>query len=379
MDHNLYLKRLLQDLTARPVHDIAKPDKRASVAIVIRLRPQLGGSEQGGGEENIHRRSSRKDPYKYCHPGDVEDVFAEAWTKDAIAEILFIKRASRTGDRWAGDVALPGGGRDKDDAGDAAAATRECMEEVGLDLISGDVLLCGALPQRVIVTNWAQKPLMVLCPYVFLWTTKTIPPLRLQASEIAVAFWVPVPFLLDGKHRKYHPVDVSDRVAGRLQLLRPVFRLVLGPMHFSAIRLEPRVLQNSTCGDEGPFENLMLWGISYAVLADMLDLLPPFNFVEKFEYPFFHGWDYQTLVWVLSKNYRREREEEVARYKFSHVIGMTSKTRDIDTRPSVIDYMMKDYYQFVQRAVYKVVLARLSLVVIIGYITMRMWTLWAPL
>lgn len=82
--------------------------------------------------------------------------------------MLFIKRAARAGDRWTSHVvrvtpsgrsgggtpltgggaqAYPGGKRDADDADDLAAAVRETMEEVGVDITRG--LACGKLPDRL--------------------------------------------------------------------------------------------------------------------------------------------------------------------------------------------------------------------------------------
>ncbi|KAK6498548.1 hypothetical protein TWF481_011136 [Arthrobotrys musiformis] len=398
-DLNLYLKRFLQDLTIRQVRNIAGPEKRASVAVVIRLRPSSAPSSSfstgGGGSETgntpLHRRSSRKEPYGKCHAGDIEDVFEQTWTKDSTAEILFIKRASRVGDRWTGHVALPGGRRDKTDEGDEVTAVRECMEEVGLDLTSEDALLCGALPQRVIITNWGQKPLMVLCPYVFLWTKDDIPGFKLEAAEVAAAFWIPIHFLLDDKHKTDHPVNVSDRVASSTsQLLKPFFNVALGPMYFSAVHLKPDEVSHSTTAirngttaeavsvaerDQG-MGDLMLWGITYAVLADMLDFLPPFNFVESFQYPFFKGWDFKSLVWILSRGYRRSRKEDLMEYKFSDVIGMRAVSgspnvqNTQEARISIVDHLIKGYYGFVRRAAYATVTIRLiAFGAVVQYIT----------
>ncbi|RVD89184.1 uncharacterized protein DFL_000202 [Arthrobotrys flagrans] len=389
-DLNIYLKRFLQDLTVRKVHDVAGPEKRASVAVVIRLRPSPAPSppSSGGSGEtgyaSLHRRSARKEPYGKCHAGDVEDVFDQPWVKDSTAEILFIKRSSRAGDRWTGHVALPGGRRDKSDEGDEVTAVRECMEEVGLDLTSEDALLCGALPQRVIITNWGQKPLMVLCPYVFLWTREEIPEFKLEAAEVAATFWIPIHFLLDDKHKAEHPVDVSDRMAsGTSQLLKPFFNVLLGPMYFSAVHLKPEDVSHSTTtavpdgttsgavADKGhEMGDLMLWGITYAVLADMLDFLPPFNFVESFQYPFFRGWDFRSLVWMLSRGYRRSRKEDLMEYKFSDIIGIravSGSQNPQEARISIVDHLIKGYYGFVRRAAF----ATLTLRVVIFGITIR--------
>lgn len=89
--------------------------------------------------------------------------------------MLFIKRATRTGDRWSAHVALPGrplqlalisgGKRDPEDVDDRFAAERETREEIGLDLTSENSVYCGGLDQRMISTSATTIPLMVLCPY----------------------------------------------------------------------------------------------------------------------------------------------------------------------------------------------------------------------
>ena len=73
-------------------------------------------------------------------------------------EVLFIKRAARSGDRWTGHIALPGGKREPSDPDDRAAATRETEEEVGLDLNADHCIFVGNLPERVITTNWGNTP-----------------------------------------------------------------------------------------------------------------------------------------------------------------------------------------------------------------------------
>lgn len=45
--------------------------------------------------------------------------------------IAFIRRTERPGDRWSGQMALPGGTRDPDDPDLATTAAREAFEEVG--------------------------------------------------------------------------------------------------------------------------------------------------------------------------------------------------------------------------------------------------------
>ena len=62
-------------------------------------------------------------------------------------ELLFIRRATREGDPWSGDMAFPGGRAEPEDPDLAATAERETWEEIGLDLTRGHRL--GALPVHV--------------------------------------------------------------------------------------------------------------------------------------------------------------------------------------------------------------------------------------
>ncbi|MES2210656.1 MAG: CoA pyrophosphatase [Chloroflexota bacterium] len=63
---------------------------------------------------------------------------------DAEAEVILIRRVDRGG-HHAGDVALPGGRFEAEDADAAAAALREAAEEVGLDALAAGVRVVGEL------------------------------------------------------------------------------------------------------------------------------------------------------------------------------------------------------------------------------------------
>ena len=66
--------------------------------------------------------------------------------RDGMAEILFIKRAERTGDPWSGHLAFPGGRADREDATLLGIAVREAAEEVGIDIRDGGRVI-GRLPR----------------------------------------------------------------------------------------------------------------------------------------------------------------------------------------------------------------------------------------
>jgi hypothetical protein len=147
---NEALKRVIRRLHQSPFPQISNPEgceKRASVALVLRLRPtyraQLVNAESSG---NATAESN---------PTSLDEFLSQPWEGDP--EVLFIKRAGRAGDRWSGHTALPGGKRDSTDADDLAAAIRETKEEVGLDLTRKGCFCVGNLPERVVTTAWGRK------------------------------------------------------------------------------------------------------------------------------------------------------------------------------------------------------------------------------
>ena len=107
----------------------------------------------------------------------MSEFFEQEWVLKGDPQVLFIKRATRIGDRWSAHIALPGiltcahgdlllgGRRDPEDTDDRAAAERETREEVGLTLTDENSIFCGGLDQRLLRTSGTTIPLMVLCPY----------------------------------------------------------------------------------------------------------------------------------------------------------------------------------------------------------------------
>ncbi|TKA82527.1 hypothetical protein B0A55_01218 [Friedmanniomyces simplex] len=336
---------LLQALTTSPYPDLPSPDsvkRRASVAFVIRIQP----SYSHWPPQTTTTSDNRKPP-------DLETFFSQPWTHHGDPEILFIKRASRKGDRWTSHIALPGGKRDPEDADDKAAAIREAWEEVGLDLSTYGIE-CGNLPQRLVTTHWGKKPLMVLCPYVFLLTSHHIPPLKLQPTEVAATHWVPLRSLLAPAQRTVAFEDVSSRLANQeMGVRRWMLSLILGKMMFAAIDLLPteslhsaetpapdasvqvqvqdnrhvpasfysrataltsRVYRSDIFNQfpsppkEGP---LHLWGLTLGVVADFLDLIPPHNALTLWTYPTFTPLDVRFWVWLLTYRFKERKRAEL--------------------------------------------------------------------
>ncbi|KAF2840430.1 hypothetical protein M501DRAFT_1010532 [Patellaria atrata CBS 101060] len=337
-----HLQTVLLDLAAHPYPYIPSPpdlNKRASVALILRIQPHYTHWPSESVIEVL--RSISDIPHV---EQKLEKFFQQDWVKYGDPEVLFIKRAARKGDRWPTHVALPGGGKDPEDADDQVTAVREALEEVGVELKQENSITVGNLPQRLVTTSWGKVPLMVLCPYVFLITDPSLPPLRLQPTEVGSAHWVPLRALLSASLRTVEYQDVSARVAKlEMGIGRWFMRIMLGKMIFAAIRLVPA--QSIYCStipdfmvDDGksyidnarsiptqlnrwwsgakkiqtPTDKpLLLWGLTLGVMADFLELMPPHNALELWMYPTFKPWDLRFILWAMSYRLRNQKWNEL--------------------------------------------------------------------
>jgi len=163
-------------------------------------------------------------------------------------EVLFIRRAEHPEDPWSGHMALPGGGKNPDDADVEAAARREAREEVGLEL--GPDNLIGRLDD---ITGgrleWFDMALSAFVYYL------DAPPLLTPCeAEVAETVWVPLDFLMS-----------PENVGEFLWELDPDCRL------FPAFH----------------FGHYTIWGLTYRIIANFNALfgveIPVFEKVTRVE------------------------------------------------------------------------------------------------
>ncbi|KAL8750940.1 MAG: hypothetical protein Q9199_006748 [Rusavskia elegans] len=349
------LRQTLQNLNHNRYPHVPNPPgckKRASVALIIRVRPTFPdtasfdtsacGLAVGSDQERLNA------------------FFTQEWVQRGDPEVLFIKRAARKGDRWTSHIAFPGGGRDPEDKDDLAASIRETREEIGMDLEANHCLNVGNLSERV-VTAWLGKtPLMVLCPFVFLQMRVATEPLTLQPTEVHSAHWVSLRALTSPYLKNYIRSDVSQPF-GRSDsdFIRPLTRLLFGQVLIKGIDLVPtesvycnsgadllpsgpRVstsasgllssLSSARTTWENPSQQLILWGLTLGIMSDFLRILPSCDPSELWAWPTLSHVDHQFSIWLFTYAYRKQKLREIeSSYPASDTkIGAASGPGELD-------------------------------------------------
>lgn len=126
--------------------------------------------------------------------------------EDGDTELLLIRRATRAGDPWSGQIGLPGGNRSRADASLEETARRETAEELGLDLAT-DARPIGVLDE--LRPRIAVLPPIIVRPYV--WALPGTPDRALVMSdEVAEYRWVPLAELFASEARVQVSVEARN-------------------------------------------------------------------------------------------------------------------------------------------------------------------------
>lgn len=131
--------------------------------------------------------------------------------------VLFIRRANDERDRHSGQVAFPGGATEKNDRTSSDTALRETNEEIGIT--PDRIKVIAELGDYFTISHYRVTPVVG----VVQWPSN----LRLETSEVARAFLVPLDWLrdeanytmrartdMDQKSAKRHPVIVYNEFDG---------------------------------------------------------------------------------------------------------------------------------------------------------------------
>lgn len=110
--------------------------------------------------------------------------------------LLLTQRTAHLRDH-AGQVSFPGGRAEPEDGSPERTALREAEEEIGLAAAAVEVI--GQLPSYRTVTAYEVTPVIAL--------VRPDAPLRLDAFEVAAAFEVPLAFLMNPAHHRWHTFE----------------------------------------------------------------------------------------------------------------------------------------------------------------------------
>jgi 8-oxo-dGTP pyrophosphatase MutT (NUDIX family) len=140
------------------------------------------------GLDFIQSRLGGYQPHLFVSDGKMREaaVAVILRARDGDTEILFIKRAEKQGDPWSGHMAFPGGHREQTDRDLRAAAERETLEEIGLDLGPAEYL--GPLDHQRAMPRG--RPLdMLIAPHVFALDGD---PVFAPNHEVQEVVWAPI-------------------------------------------------------------------------------------------------------------------------------------------------------------------------------------------
>jgi len=102
-------------------------------------------------------------------------------------KVLYIRRSQSKHDRHSGQVAFPGGAREQTDADAIDTALRETHEEIGIS--RDNIRVLHTLPEYETISYFRVTPVVGILN----WPTT----MKLQSSEVARAFTIPLQWLLD--------------------------------------------------------------------------------------------------------------------------------------------------------------------------------------
>ena len=251
---------------------------------------------------------------------------------------------------------------------------------------------------------------MVLCPFVYILTCRSIPPLQLEPSEVAAVHWVSIRALLSSSLRTYESCDISDRLTRQGDwLIRAILRLSCGKMLYPATHLVPtESLFCSTIPGFIPEEGspsrsytnlyrmalkclcpknvkpvraerpLLLWGLTYGIVNDFLGHFPSNKCQPSWTWPTFSHKDIQFFLWLLTYQFKSQRWQALSTNTVQPTIIMGEgsgsevvASQSSQASPSsfmgkpgeygITNRMLDGYYNLVKRALFVTFLFRITI------------------
>ncbi|MEZ5977038.1 MAG: CoA pyrophosphatase [Planctomycetota bacterium] len=151
-------------------------------------------------------------------PGGVRRAGVAVAVCDASAQgprVLLMRRSVHPHDPWSGQVSLPGGRVEPSDGTSLAAARRETLEELGVDLERSGELLGPLDPVRA--TAKGRTIDLLVHPWVWRLSEEVVPVPNEEAEE---GFWLPLALAVRGELDHTHRIERNGETH-----LRPSWRV----------------------------------------------------------------------------------------------------------------------------------------------------------
>ena len=251
-------------------------------------------------------------------------------------------------------------------------------------------------------------------------------PLSLQSTEVSSAHWVSLRALMSPHLRTFERSDVSERFFLRgSQAIRKVLNAMVGQLLFTARRLIPtesiysrsisdyappnEVLSIREVGSSSKLNNswhapqsltrireppLILWGLTYGILANFVGLIPTDNPAKIWDWPTLSQWDIRLIIWLTTYRFRSEKMKALGRANKSltdskvqrdegklsaldtQIFSTTGTTSRQSSRPSSLDTvgeMLDGYFERLRIAVWIALALRLGIGTLITSMLVRRW------
>lgn len=147
-------------------------------------------------EQRLRRHAARKIPWRQKLTRSAVASVIHI-TESGEVEVLLMQRPHRDGDPWSGDICYPGGRMQAEDLSAMDTASREMLEEVGVDIKQAGSLV--ARLSDVVTREHGRKRPMIVTPYIYLVHNK---PAASNSEEAVSSFWFPLSFLVKPGNRE---------------------------------------------------------------------------------------------------------------------------------------------------------------------------------
>ena len=139
--------------------------------------------------------------------------------------ILLVKRVENLRDPWSGQIALPGGKRERKDQNLKETVLREILEETGINLLDRCKFL-GVIPPVKSRLN----PKMRVLPFVIL--LEHDPVIQLNPDELERHYWIPIKNLIRNERIVRSKLGVHPAyVIGDIEIWGLTFRILKNFFH----------------------------------------------------------------------------------------------------------------------------------------------------